>query len=74
MLGLYHDTLIFGHKLGNILSILNKLTFQRFATIMCFGQEIKNTATTTTKPNIKYKTHCQSRESHPGPLAPRSYA
>jgi len=77
MLGLYLYTLIFGHKSCNILSILNKLTlqkeFQNFVTKTCvFWTKSKNT--TTTKPKIKHKNPCRSRELNPGPLAPKADA
>jgi len=74
MLGLYLDTLIIGHKLCNMLRILNELTLQRelqnFVTNNVFLT--KNKTTATTKHKIKQKNHCQSRESNPVPLAPKA--
>ena len=69
MLGLYLYTFIIGHKSCNMLSIINKLTLQK---------ELQNFAksknTTTTKQKIKHKNPCRSRESKPGPLAPKANA
>ena len=64
VLCLYLNTLIIGHKLCNLLGILNKLTLQ-----ICFGQKSKTT--TTTKHNIKHNNPRQSLEWNPEPLAPQ---
>ena len=77
MLGLYLCTLRIGHKSGNTLSKLNKLTLQKelqhFVTNnVFFWQKIKNT--TTTKQKNKHKNLCRSRELNPGPPAPKADA
>ena len=61
MLGLYLNTLIIGHKLCNMLSILNELTLQKglqkFVTNNVFWTKSKTTITTTKqKANIKSLT------------------
>jgi len=67
---MYLDTLIIGHKLCNMLRILNELTLQKelqnFVTNLCFGDFFFY--------KIKHKNHCQSQESNPAPFAPQTYA
>jgi len=78
MLGLYLYTLRIGHKSGNMLSMLNKLTLQKelqtFVTnnVLFFYKKSKNTTTINQK--IKYKNPCWSRGLKPRPLAPKAYA
>jgi len=73
MLGLYHYTIIIGHKSCNMLSILNKLTLQKklenFVTNNVFFD--KKVKTTTTKQKIKHKNPCRSQEMNLGPLTPK---
>ena len=75
MLGLYHYTLIIGHKSCNMLSILNKLTLsnelQTFVTNNVFLDK-KSKNTTTTEHKIKLKNPCRSRGLNQGPLAPKA--
>jgi len=76
MLGLYLYTLIIGHKSCNRLGIRNKLTlqkeFQNVVTNNVFWTKSKHP--TTTKLNIKHKNAFRSRQSNPGPLAPKADA
>ena len=77
MLGLYLYTLRIGHRSGNVLSILNKLTLQKglqtFVTNnVCFLQKSKKK--TTIKQKFKHKNPCGRRGLNPGPLAPKADA
>jgi len=77
MLGLYLYTLRIGHKSGNMLSILNKLTLQKelqtFVTNNVFFDK-KSKITTTIKQKIKHKNPCGSRGLNQGPFAPKADA
>jgi len=66
--------LIIGHKSGNMLSILNKLTLQKklqnFVTKKVFWtKKVK-----TLQQQNKHKNPCRCRELNLGPLAPKADA
>jgi len=73
MLGLYLDTLIIGHNFYLILSILNKLTWQKgitkFHDEYCVYVETINQKQ---HQNQTYKNPFQSPELNPRPLAPKA--